>query len=51
MEIWSSKNVGLRILVQQKCWSENILVQLQLLGPSGFMTQVSINLLVHHHKA
>ena len=42
MEFWSSKNVK---------WSENLLVQLQVLGPSGFMTQVSIKLLVYHHKA
>ena len=40
MEIWSSKNVGLRILVR-----------LQVLGPSGFMTQGSIKLLVYHHKS
>ena len=39
-KLWSSKNVGLRILVR-----------LQVLGPSGFMTQVSIKLLVYHHKA
>ena len=37
-------------LVQQKCWSENI-VQLQVLGPSDFMTQVSIKLLVYNYKA
>ena len=41
----------MEILVQQKCWSENILVWLQVLGPSDFMTQVSIKLLVYHHKA
>ena len=35
MEIWSSKNDGLRIFVR-----------LQVVGPSGFMTQVSIKLLV-----
>ena len=41
----------MEILVQQKCWSENISVRLQVLGASGFMTQVSIKLLVYHHKS
>ena len=40
----------MEILVKQKCWSENI-SPIPGTCPSDFMTQVSIKLLVYHHKS